>query len=432
MDKGKKRKKISILTYGCSYNQATSEMINGLLLKNDFQESSLDDSDVIILLSCIVKSPTENKILSKIKKLSSNYPEKKIIVGGCLPEVIPEKIKVISSEINYFGPHFATEIVDIVKKTIQGEKVEFIGKRFECKLGISRKKINPIVGIIQISQGCTSNCAYCCVKLAMGDFIAYPNSLIKNEIINLLEGGCKEIWITAQDTAAYRYENLDLADLINEITKIEAKFNIRIGMMNPKSVIPILTKLINAYSHPNIYKFLHVPLQSGDDKILEAMNRNYNSDDFLKIIKEFRNIHPLLTISTDLIIGFPGENEEQFINSLKLLETIKPDIINISRYGARPKTKAKKMENQLSADIIKNRSVKATELVNQITLERNKKWIDWEGEVLITEKSKYGDWMGRNFTYKPIVIKSSDNLFGKVIKVHIDEASPGYLIAHLV
>ncbi|NVM03630.1 MAG: tRNA (N(6)-L-threonylcarbamoyladenosine(37)-C(2))-methylthiotransferase, partial [Candidatus Helarchaeota archaeon] len=332
--------KISILTYGCSYNQASSEMIKGLLLKNNFQESNLDESDIILLLSCVVKSPTENKIISKIKTLFVEYPKKKIIVGGCLSEVIPERIKEISKKINFFGPHFTTEIVDIVNKTIQGKSVELIGKRYECRLGVTRKKINPIIGIIQISQGCRSNCAYCCVKIAMGDFIAYPHPQIKEEIITLLKSGCKEVWITAQDTAAYRYDNLDLADLINDITKIESRFNIRIGMMNPKSVIPILKKLIEAYSHPNLYKFLHLPLQSGDNEILAVMNRNYTIEDFLKIVKEFRIKFPLLTLSTDLIIGFPGETEVQFRNSLKLLENIKPDIVNISRFGQRPKTKA--------------------------------------------------------------------------------------------
>ncbi len=423
--------KISILTYGCSYNQASSEIIKGLLLKNNFQESKLDESDVIIILSCVVKSPTENKIIAKIKTLFAEYPKKKIIVGGCLPEVIPERIKEISKDINFFGPHFATEIVDIVNKTIQGENVELIGKRYECRLGITRKKINPIIGIIQISQGCLSNCAYCCVKIAMGDFFAYPVSLIIEEIKEMIKSGCKEIWITAQDTAAYRYENLDLADLISEITKIESKFNIRIGMMNPKSVLPILKKLIETYSHPNLYKFLHLPLQSGDNEILAAMNRNYTIEDVLKIIEEFRNKFPLLTLSTDLIIGFPGETEEQFQNSLKILEKINPDIVNISRFGQRPKTKAKKMNNQIPPDIIKKRSKTATELVNQLTLERNKKWINWEGEVLVSEKSKYGDWMGRNFAYKPIVIKSSDNLFGKFVIVNIDKVNPFVLFGKM-
>ncbi|MHA1379946.1 MAG: tRNA (N(6)-L-threonylcarbamoyladenosine(37)-C(2))-methylthiotransferase [Candidatus Helarchaeota archaeon] len=422
-------KKINMITYGCSYNQATSEIISGLLSKNGFRlVETPEKSDIIIILSCVVKTPTENKIIAKIKTLFAEYPEKKIIVGGCLPEVIPERIKEISKRVNYFGPHFTTEIVDIVNKTIQGKSVELIGKRYECRLGVSRKRINPIIGIIQISQGCHSNCAYCCVKIAMGDFLAYPHPQIKKEIMDLLKSGCKEIWITAQDTALYRYDDLDLADLINEITKIKSRFNIRIGMMNPKSVIPILQKLTEVYSQPNLYKFLHLPLQSGDNDILAVMNRNYTIEDFLKIVREFRNKFPLLTLSTDLIIGFPGETEVQFKNSLKLLEKIKPDIVNISRFGRRPKTKAKKMNNQIPPDIIKKRSKIATDLVNQLTLERNKKWINWEGEVLVSEKSKYGDWIGRNYAYKPVVIKSSKNLLGKFIKIHVDKARPGYLV----
>lgn len=431
---GENPKKISILTYGCSYNQATSETISGLLLKNNFLvfKSNPDDCEIIIILTCVVKGPTENKILHKIKYLVEKYPNKEIIVGGCLPEVIPEKVRQISQRINFFGPHFATEIVKIVNKTIQGEKVELIGKHYECRLGLPRKNINPIIGIIQISQGCRSSCAYCCVKFAMGDFIAYPPAEIKKEIKDQLNGGCKEIWITAQDTAAYIYQNYKLNNLLNEIIKINPRFNVRIGMMNPKSVIPILEELIDSYSHPNIYKFLHLPVQSGDNEILASMNRNYTSNDFLTIVKEFRKKFPPLTLSTDLIVGFPGETEAQFNNSLKFLEDIQPDIVNISRFEPRPKTAAKKMKTKIPARIIESRSKKATKFINDLTIKRNLELIDWEGEVLISEKSKYGDWTGRNYAYKPIVIKSSKNLLGQFLKVHVDEASPGYLLGHLI
>ncbi|MHA1299753.1 MAG: tRNA (N(6)-L-threonylcarbamoyladenosine(37)-C(2))-methylthiotransferase [Candidatus Helarchaeota archaeon] len=424
---------IHIITYGCSYNQATSEMISGLLSKKNYAlVDNPNDADVVIILSCIVKTPTENKILYKIKSFFEQYPGKKIIIGGCLPEVIPEKIKAISEKINFFGPHYATEIVNVVEETIAGKKIELIGKRFECKLEKPRKKINPIIGIVQISQGCNSFCSYCCVKLAMGDILSYTPSQIKNEIINQLNSGSKEIWITAQDTAAYKYENYDLCDLLNEILKIHGDFFIRIGMMNPKNAKKILKKLTNSYSNEKIYKFLHLPLQSGDNKILDLMNRNYNVQDFLSIVNDFRKKFPRLTISTDLIVGFPGETETQFSNSLKILEKIKPDIVNISRFGARPKTAAKSMKNRISANIIKNRSKKATELVNNLTLQRNYQWIGWEGNILISEKSKYGDWTGRNFAYKPVVIKSQENLLGKYLKVHIDKAGPGYLIGHLL
>ena len=161
------------------------------------------------------------------------------------------------------------------------------------------------------------------------------------------------------------------------------------------------------------------------------MNRNYTLNEFLMIVKEFRKNYPALSLSTDLITGFPGETEKQFNNSLEILKSIEPDIVNVSRFGSRPKTAAKNMKNKNSAKIIKNRSKIAAELVDKLTLERNKGWLNWEGDVLISEKSKYGDWIGRNFAYKPVVIKSPENLMGKFLKVCIDDASLGYLIGHL-
>ena len=181
--------------------------------------------------------------------------------------------------------------------------------------------------------------------------------------------------------------------------------------------MPILNKLIKAYKSDKIFKFLHIPVQSGNNEVLKAMNRYYRIEDFKKIIKAFRKTFPRITISTDIICGFPGETEKQFNDSLKLIKETKPSVLNISRFWSRPGTKAEKLK-QIPGWIIKERSRALTKLFHEIALEQNRKWINWKGAVLIDEKGKNNTWVGRNLSYKPVIIKGNHKL-GDIVKVKI-------------
>ncbi len=196
-------------------------------------------------------------------------------------------------------------------------------------------------------------------------------------------------------------------------------------MMTPNLVTEMQTRLITAFDNPKIFKFLHLPVQSGDDTVLQYMRRFYTAAEFKGIVETFRDEFPELTLATDVIVGFPGETEEAFENTLKLLEEVKPDVVNVSKFFARPKTVAARMKDGLvDREEIKRRSTVAAELAKRLSAERNRRWVGWSGEVLVDEKGKVeGSWVGRNFAYKPIVIKSTDNLLGKTLKVKVVEAS---------
>ncbi len=423
---------IYIESYGCSASQCEAEIMAGLLEVAGFDIIKNEKyADLIIIVTCYVKSPTEQRILFRIKQLKESYHDKKLIIAGCMPEGIYRTVVSIAPEASLVSTHHVKEIAQAVKKTLEGKRVEYLGKSEEVKLCLPKIRKNPVIDIVPISSGCNSSCAYCCVRFAKGQLFSYPKDIIIKEIENSIKQGCKEVWLTSQDNASYGLEDKsNLSELLNEISIIPGKFLVRVGMMNPKNVLPILEDLINSYQKDKIYKFLHLPIQSGDDKVLDKMNRGYKVEDFLNIVKRFRkNIN--LNLWTDVIVGFPEETEEQFENTVKIIEEIKPDWTNVSKFGLRPKAPAEKLE-QLPRNIVNERSEKMSEIVRKISFERNKEWIGWEGPVLMSKRGKGPhQWLGRNLAYKLVMVESKENLLGKLVKAEIEKADFSHLIGVL-
>ncbi|UCD03782.1 MAG: tRNA (N(6)-L-threonylcarbamoyladenosine(37)-C(2))-methylthiotransferase [Candidatus Woesearchaeota archaeon] len=402
--------RIYIENQGCTANKAYSEMLSGILKSKHDIVNNVKDADLIIINSCALKTPTENAILREIKYVEKNYPKKKIQVIGCLPKAFPEHPKL---------KKFFNMQTPIDKKGV--------------KLGFPRIRKNKLIGIVPVSEGCLNNCSFCAGKLAKGNLFSYPENQIIDEIKNALKEGCKEIYITSQDMGCYGFDRrTNIIDLLKKVVSIERDFWIRIGMMNPNHVLKFLNELINIYKNKKIYKFLHIPVQSGSDRILKLMNRTYKVKDFEKIVKSFRKEIPDITISTDIIVGFPGETEKDFQKSFDLVEKIRPDVLNITRYWPRKKTRGAELPNQLHSGDKKERSRKITELFDKITVDSNKKWIGKETEVLINSKGKYrNQYKGRNIFYKPVVVKSKNNILGKKILVKIKDVSESSLIGDL-
>jgi MiaB/RimO family radical SAM methylthiotransferase len=242
--------------------------------------------------------------------------------------------------------------------------------------------------------------------------------------------GAREVWTTSQDTACYgRDLHSNLAQLLQALVDLPGDFKVRVGMMTPNMVTDMQDRLINAFESDKVFKFLHLPVQSGDDETLTRMRRFYTAAEFKGIVNSFRARFPDLTLATDVIVGFPGETEEAFEKTLKLLEEVKPDVTNVSKFFARPGTAAAQMQKSLVAqEDIKRRSTAAAKQAKRISLDRNLRWVGWIGEVLVDEKGKVEDsWVGRNFAYKPVTVKSPENLLGKTVRIKVVEASITYL-----
>ena len=406
---------VFIRNYGCSSNTADGEVLAGCLAQAGFQlAASETEADLLIYNTCAVKGPTENRIIDDLKHAPK---DKKIVVAGCLPKISFERLL---REVHFdgaVGPAVGGEIVDVVRRVLAGENVvDLAAVKEKPLLSLPRQTSNPVISIVPVNYGCLGSCSYCCVVFARGHLRSYSIKEVVERIRSDYAAGSREFWVTSQDTASYgRDLCTDLAELLTEIGRLPGDFRVRVGMMTPNLVTEMQTRLITAFDSPKIFKFLHLPVQSGDDTVLQHMRRFYTAAEFKGIVDTFRNEFSHLTLATDVIVGFPGETKEAFENTLKLLEEVKPDIVNVSKFFARPKTVAARMKDCLvEKEEIKRRSTVASELAKRLSAERNLRWVDWTGEVLVDEKGKVeGSWVGRNFAYKPIVIYSAENLLGK-------------------
>jgi threonylcarbamoyladenosine tRNA methylthiotransferase CDKAL1 len=426
--------KVFIKNFGCSSNVADGEVLAGCLAEAGFHlVTSESEADLLIFNTCAVKGPTENRIIDDLKHAPK---DKKIVVAGCLPKISFERLL---REVHFdgaVGPAVGREIVDVVTRVLAGERMVDLGSdEKKPLLNLPRQTSNPAVSIVPINYGCLGSCAYCCVVQARGHLRSYSIHEIVERVQKDYAGGAKEFWVTSQDTASYgRDLGTDLAELLLAVGGLEGDFRVRVGMMTPNLVTDMQNMLIESFKTPKIYKFLHLPVQSGNDAVLQYMHRFYTAAEFRGIVDAFRAYYPDLTLATDVIIGFPGETAEAFENTLKLLEEVKPDIVNVSKFFARPKTAAWKMKDCLvEKEEIKRRSTVASELVKRLSAQQNQRWVGWNGEMLVDERGKVeGSWVGRNFAYKPIAIKSTDNLLGKTLKVKVVEALGTYLKGVLV
>jgi threonylcarbamoyladenosine tRNA methylthiotransferase CDKAL1 len=247
-----------------------------------------------------------------------------------------------------------------------------------------------------------------------------------------LDSGAKEVWLTSQDTACYGKDiNTSLAELLRRICKINGNFFVRVGMMTPNQVMEMLDELVKAYKDRKVFKFLHLPIQSGDDTVLKLMNRRYTVNEFKEIISAFREEIPRITLSTDVICGFPGESSKAFERTKTLIREIQTDIVNVSKFFSRPNTPAEKL-NPFPPKEVNRRSKEMAQLSKKISFERNRAWVGWEGAVLFDEKGKGESWIGRNFAYKPIVAKKDESLLGKFVDVRVVHAYSTYLKAEVI
>ena len=410
---------VHFITQGCSSNSRESEIMMGLLDNSGFDVvKSENESDVNVVNICTVKGDTT--ALREIRRLRKEFPKKKIIVAGCITESIVPKIKQLDNNISLVNTHNFGRISSVVENSLNGTVSELLDKKYELKVNLPSIRKNPLIGIVPILNGCNYFCTFCSTKLVKGRLFSYPMDAIRQDVKEHLKFGCKEIWVTSNDTGAYMVEQggkQKLVELLEQVLSIPIDFKLRLGMMNPSNTIPILDDLINVYKHPKMFKFLHIPLQSGNNKILGLMNRRYTAEDFIKVVDAFRKEIHEITISTDIIVGFPSETEEQFEDSLNIIRRIKPDVLNLSRFAVREGTIAAKMK-LLPTNVLKQRSRIMSALFREIALENNKKWLGWKGKILIDEIGKYDSWIGRNYCYKPVVVKSDFKL-GDEIDVKI-------------
>jgi len=421
---------VFVKSFGCSANLADGEVLAGCLAKAGYElAGSASEADVIIYNTCAVKGPTENRAIAALKRAPHG---KKVIVAGCLPIINFERLRREVRFDGAVGPAAGEKIADAVRRVLEGEKVVALEGALTAKPGLNLPQLraNPVVSVIPVSYGCLGSCAYCCVVFARGRLRSYTVTEVSERVRKDLAAGAKEFWVTSQDMACYgRDVGTNLAALLKALCAVEGDFRVRVGMMTPNLVADGLDDLIEAFKNEKVFKFVHLPVQSGDDQVLRRMRRFYTVEGFKEVVDAFRAVFPEVTLATDVICGFPGETQEAFGNTLKIINEVKPDIVNVSKFFARRGTAAAEMRDAVVEPAeIKRRSTETAKLVKRVSLERNQRWVGWNGEVLVDEKGKVpGSWIGRNFAYKPVTLKSSTGLLGKTLRVKVVKAFSTYL-----
>ena len=406
-------------------NQADSDVIRGVLESHGVKmANSLTEADAVFINSCAVKGATEQKILYRAREIAK--AGKPLVFGGCIPSANPELVRKNLPKAVLVGPSSLSHSFEAVKAALEGKKAEFFAESEE-KYQLPRKR-GSVIARVQINEGCTSACSFCQTRLARGRLHSYPLEEIVSEVRLCLEKGAKEIQVTSQDTGAYGLEiGTDVCELVDSITRLPGDFMVRVGMMNPDHAKRLLPKLIRMLENKKVYAFAHLPVQSGSNKVLKDMRRAHSVEDLVDVVNALREAIPGVTISTDVIVGYPTESEDDFKQTLQLLEEMRFDIVNVSKFTPRPFTPAAELK-ELDNKLVKKRSEITSRLVRGITAEKNRELVGKTFRVLVTEKRKNG-FSGRTDSYKQVALPNQELELGKWVKAVVKEASGASLIA---
>lgn len=400
--------RIYLESYGCTLQKSESSLyVNRLLSEGNKLVDSPEEADLSVVGTCIVIKKTEDKMLKRIEALSQ---KSKVKVIGCLAPtggdaISGENIEVAgTSEFRKFY-NGTLEDVDVVSPSIwEG---------------------------IPINQGCTGSCNFCISRIARGRLVSRKPEKIVSQIRLQLGRGIREVKITSLDTAAYgRDIGLTLDMLVDNILDIEGYFRLRIGMMEPKNTADIQGKLFSLMRDPRVYKFLHLPVQSGDNRVLDSMNREYQAETFMEISKNFQAVFPDGLLSTDIVVGYHSDDEESFQKTYDLMEKTRPGIMNITKFSPRPYTKD--FNSRLPpSNKIKRWSSELTDLHHRILNEKLSSRIGKTEDAMATEKGKNGTTVLRDGNYFPVVVRGTIPMYSEV-SVEIVDTGSTFLIGKIV
>ena len=416
--------KFYIETFGCTANMGNSQELAVALQERGHIQSSLDDADVIVVNTCAVTEKTERKVLRRLRLLQGP----RLVVAGCLPAALPASISGLfcRGQLGPLNRSSARKIEDLFALSSSLPPLSLPPPTIPSSLPLRPGPAQDLCGIVNVAEGCNGACSYCIVRMARGSLKSRSLDDVVEGVKGMIAQGMVEIQITAQDTAAYGSDQgTDLALLISRLTALPGKFMLRVGMMNPESLTPIQEPVIHAFCSPKVYRFLHLPVQSGSDRILGKMGRRYHTRDVLEMVGAFRSCFPDIFLITDVIIGFPGETEEDFQESLHLIERMQPDKVNLTRFSARPGTAAARLYD-MPDRFKKERSREMTRLWMEIAARRNSRYVGEVISALVTEKGRDGTMKARGKNYMGIVVKGNPKL-GSFIEVLVTESNPFFV-----
>ena len=400
--------------YGCTANQGeTIEMRDRANELGHRIASNPEIAETIVLGTCTVLESTQNKMEKRISELMDQG--KNVIVSGCmatadakvLGEKFPEAPLVSPGDLEGLG--------------------DLIG-RGGCK---PEKFDSPLAAILPISSGCLGRCTYCATVRARGRVTSRSVNDIFFKAQYAIDSGSKEILLTSQDNGAFGADsNSSLEFLLRELSHLEGDFRLRVGMLNPMLVSGRSEAMAEAWADSRIYKFMHLPIQSGSQKILDSMVRDHTLDEFWEVVNVFRKHYPEMMIITDIITGFPGETDQDHEDTVDLLNALSPDLVNVTRFSPRKGTPASKYK-RVNGRIVKKRSRELTSLRKKLGAKSFKRFVGKQISILTVENQKKGSTLCRDDNYRPVILKKELPL-GEFYDVRITDSEYGFMTAVLV
>lgn len=391
--------------------------MEALLEQRGHELSAEPEADAHVLVTCTVVERTQRDMEQRIAALRDTG--KPLLVTGCMARAQGNAVLKLAPEALVLPPQNLHQVAEWLEA---GEPTPL---RASPRTGLPRR-LEGAVSTHVINDGCVGRCSFCITKLARPGLASFGQEGIAQDVRAAVAQGAVEVRLTSQDTAAWgRERRTGLAELLKAMAALEGDFAVRVGMMNPMAVKPLMPGLVEAFDSPRVFQFLHLPVQSGSERVLAAMRRDHTARDFLDIAASFRARLPELTLWTDVIVGFPGETYGDVRDTLAVLEEAQPDVVNVTRFSPRPGTKAALMEDKVPGWRAKEWSREAHEVRMQLALRRNLAWVGREAEALVTEPGKEGTVMARLANYKPVVLPGRP--LGARVRVHVTGATETYL-----
>ena len=427
-------KKIFIKTFGCQMNEYDSDQISNLMGKMDNYQSTdqVEDADLVVLNTCSIREKAEDKVygqLGRLRKLKNKKPSMKIAVGGCVASQEGENIIQRAPYVDLvFGPQTLHKIPSLLKENEKAgsPQIDISFPAIEKFDQLPQVKSNGPSAYISIMEGCSKYCSFCVVPYTRGEEVSRPAEDIIEEVLQLTHQGVIELNLLGQNVNAYRYKDkkgfeYDFAELINFISQIDELQRIRFTTSHPNEMNE---SLINCFrDNKKLANFIHLPIQSGSDQVLAAMKRNYLYLEYKQIIKKLRAASPHILISSDFIVGFPGESDLDHQKTLKAIQEIDFDYSFSFIYSPRPGTPAAYLEDRTDSSVKKLRLKEIQDLIALQGKRHTQNMLNTHQRILVSEQIGVNKYKGRSDNNRIVEIEAPENIINKLINVKIVDVS---------
>ena len=423
-------KKFALETYGCQMNVADSELVEGILTNLGLEKTSdYDEADAIFLNTCAIRENAETKVHSKLgnlQKIKLNKPHLIIGVLGCMAQNLKDDLLKNKPYVDIIlGPDSYRKIPDLINRHVKDNKsiVDTKLSRYEVYENLFPSRGDTFNAWVSIMRGCDKFCSFCIVPFTRGRERSRSVESVVEEVKKAVDQGFVEITLLGQNVNSYNFEGKSFSDLLLAVSDINGVKRIRYTSPHPQDINVELLEVMA--SRKNICNYVHFPMQSGSNEVLKRMNRTYTREHFYDMAMKIREIMPNCGLSTDIIVGFPGETDEQFRETLDLMEAIKFNSAFTFKYSPRPYTKAEQFSDHISEDIKKSRLDEMLILQRKHTLELNQNMVGTFQQVLIEKESKKSNlhWAGRTDSNEWVIIEKNNSNIKDIVPVEISDAT---------